>query len=78
MVLLGGFGGGGKEGGSKGRREDLKLIPHSYLDSEGLSGHVYNLPGATLMMAPPPFLWTTRSSLPPHPALSFLSRTLQL
>lgn len=26
--------GGGKEAASQGRREDLNLIPHSYLDTE--------------------------------------------
>lgn len=37
LVLPGGSASGrrGKEGGCQGRREDLKLIRHSYLDTEG-------------------------------------------
>ena len=43
---------------------------------QGLSGQMYNLPGATLMMAPP-FILATRSSLPLQPASSSRSKTLQ-
>lgn len=41
---------------------NLNIIPHSYLDTRGLAGQVYNLPGATVMMPtlahhrPPPHL----------------------
>lgn len=49
------------------RREGGGSDAHPSLLSghRGLSGHVYNLPGATLMIHLPPFLQTTRSSLPP-------------
>ncbi|KAM7375166.1 hypothetical protein PAMA_014312 [Pampus argenteus] len=45
----------------------------------GLSGHVYNLPGATLMMVSPlPPDYEVKSPPATTSALSFLSRTLQL